>query len=137
MAESRFSKRMRDELRQFNFDFWRVESHATSPGIPDVHFLLLGTGGWIETKQVQTEPKKVNYRPQQAAWLQQYARRGGITCTLIHVVKTDVVLYVPGRESLTAEKSLQQCLGVRRIALREPEAWKRLAKLVLGGKVES
>lgn len=135
MSESKFSKRMRNELASW-FDFHRVESHATSPGIPDIHWLFVGGGasGWAETKFVSKEPKKVAYQPQQAPWLVSYAKKGGVCCTLIYVAESDCVIHVPGKESIVAEKDLSRCLGARRIALREEDAWKRLAKLILGSQ---
>lgn len=133
MSESKYSKRMRDALGAW-FEFIRVESHATSPGIPDIHWLYLGgtTSGWIETKHSPKTPTKVKYQPQQAPWLTDYARKGGNACTLIFVTEGDVVIFVPGRESIAAQADLSRAHGARRIKLSDPDAWKRLAKLVLG-----
>lgn len=134
-AESKFSKRLRDELKPFHIRTYRIESHSTQPGGPDIHWLFEIGGaasGWIETKACPKEPKKVSYRPQQAPWLQSYAKAGGNACTLIYCAEGDVVIFVPGNESLAAEKDLQRCLGARYISLGHDGGWRKLAKLILG-----
>lgn len=134
MSETNFSKRMRDNLQVFKFDFYRVESHSTQPGIPDVHWLFFGgTAGWVETKFAKTMPKKVTYRPYQAPWLTAYARHGGNACTLLHVAAGDEIVFIPGQESMLAAVDLSRCLGRRNLYLKSPDAWKRVAKLILGG----
>lgn len=140
LAESKFSKRLRDEMGKFHIESFRIESHSTQPGAPDIHWLFTlgsGTTGWIETKFCAKEPKRVSYRPQQAPWLQSYARKGGNACTLVYCGDVDIVVYVPGNESLVAEKDLQRCLGARYISVAQgTDGWKKLAKLILGCKTE-
>jgi hypothetical protein len=56
--------------------FWQaIETGGTGKGIPDSHFIMEGTSGWIEFKQ--TEGIKVGLRPEQVAWISKYHRNGG------------------------------------------------------------
>ncbi len=69
MNEAKFNKKFREGLSQYGFKIYRVESHSTSPGIPDNHLIHNSyppsTSGWIEIKIAKTRPTKVPYRPGQ------------------------------------------------------------------------
>lgn len=135
MAESKFGRTFRDKLKVWGFEFFRVESHSTSPGMPDIHWLQAGTGatGWVELKQCSTgkPPAKVSYRPNQAPWLQDYQRKGGRACTIIHMSKTNRAIFIPGNESIAAGGELRRALGALTFDLGTEEGWRGLAKAIL------
>jgi len=134
MAESSFNRKLRHNLELLSFKVFRVESHATSPGIPDNHWLLsgppYGTSGWIEVKESSAvNPKTVEYRPQQVPWILDYCRAGGRCCTLVHIPKTEEVLYIEGRYAKAASIDLRST-PVHRLDLRDNEVWAKIGKLL-------
>lgn len=132
MSESHFSKRMRDKLFPLGVQCYRIESSRTQAGIPDIHYLCKnGVAGWIETKQVDQPPSRIKYEPQQALWLDNYARAGGRCCTIAHIESLDSILFIPGRFSLSAERIIApgqfaSCL----VELRRKDAWLQLRSLL-------
>jgi hypothetical protein len=128
MAESKFNKRFRAELSAypFNFRFFRIESHATEPGIPDNHFLRDGYSGWLEMKEeADRVPYRINYRPAQPAWLYSYWKDGGSCGTVLYVRSIDAVLLVRGCDTLRAAGGELRCVA-QIVALREEGAWERI-----------
>lgn len=119
MSESAFNKDFRKKLKeQANILIFRVESHSTSPGIPDNHFICgedakvagrvwAGETGWIEMKEEVGTPFRVDYRPAQVPWLIQYAKNGGRCFTAIHITSTRHLLLIPGRYSQLASSNLR------------------------------
>jgi hypothetical protein len=101
--ESKFNEKFRREMYARGMKVVRIESHST-PGVPDNHFIIRGTGitGWIEIKEENKAPSRVNYRPAQVPWLLEYAQDGGNCWTILHVLGEGYVVVVPGSESRAA-----------------------------------
>ena len=134
VRESVFNKRLRTELSQFQFKFDRVESPGTAPGIPDDSWVHeSGAAGWIEIKEAQKLPSKIDYRPDQAAWLENHWAHGGNCCTMVHVKDGDYIIVVPGHCSGRAEVDLLALPMWNRVHvwLRESAAWSKLASIIL------
>lgn len=104
MSESQFSKKLRTGLADLGVKTSRVESHASCPGIPDI-YAIKGFSFWIETKQ-NDDIRKIKYEPQQALWLEDEWKAGGICLTLLHHPDIQEVYLVWGKHSRMAEKSL-------------------------------
>jgi hypothetical protein len=104
MKESTFNTTFQKNMRNVGMNFYRIESHATCPGIPDNHFLFSRRGvtktGWLEMKQVEDWPSKIDYRRGQAAWLEEYWMKGGISATVVRVRGMNLMLLIPGSKSL-------------------------------------
>lgn len=76
LRESKLWDDLRDACRGTYIHFSRVESHATSPGIPDLSFCVAGCEGFIELKS--WDPKKgFTLRRSQVAWTRARDRAGG------------------------------------------------------------
>lgn len=76
LRESRLWDTLRDECKGSGIHFSRVESHATSPGIPDLSYCVNGVEGFIELKS--WDPKKgFRLRKSQMAWTRARDRAGG------------------------------------------------------------
>lgn len=104
MSESKFSKKLRDGLTELGVKVSRVESHASCPGMPDI-YAIKGFSFWIETKQ-NDRIKRIHYEPQQALWLEDEWKAGGICLTLLHQPLTETVFLVWGNKSRAAEVDL-------------------------------
>ncbi len=129
MSESAFSKRLRRGLADVGVTCYRIESHATNPGLPDIHYICgqRGISGWIETKCEPTLPSHIQYRPQQALWLDNYTKLGGRCCTMMLVEQQDAVLVIPGKLSLAAGKQLPMPWAKSTLVdLASPVAWASL-----------
>jgi hypothetical protein len=125
--ESKFNHTFRLEMTQQGFYMIRVESHSTSPGIPDNHFVCPdGVSGWVEIKQTPTYPRGVPFEPKQAVWHYTYAVSGGLVSTVMYVQDTHEVIWIPGRASLQAEKDWRT-FGVVFPIARHPEVWEKIA----------
>jgi hypothetical protein len=133
MAESKFGKRFRSKIEDQGFSCYRVESHSTEPGMPDIHFIEQehALTGWLELKQEKEFPSHIDYRPRQAAWLELYWKRGGLCATLLHVSSTDTLIVVGGNYSFAAEKRLAW-LPVRTFRLREAGVWAEVRSALQG-----
>jgi hypothetical protein len=134
IRESRFNKLFREHLEKEGFKFDRIESHTTSPGVPDNAFLHSPTrlSGWIEVKEVEWMPIKVAYRPRQSSWLEEHWRKGGNSMTIVHIKQEKSVVIVAGNRSFSAEKELNKLLtsedsGVRIV----PVVFSLIAKTVI------
>ena len=55
----------------------RIESHAMSPGIPDLGFCVEGYEGLIETKYAKTLNGKPEIRPTQVRWFRNRVKQHG------------------------------------------------------------
>ena len=76
LRESKLWDDLRDARRGTGIHFSRVESHATSPGIPDLSFCVAGCEGFMELKS--WDPKKgFTLRRSQVAWTRARDRAGG------------------------------------------------------------
>src|SRR4051812_48533736 len=79
------------------FQTWRVESRATSPGIPDVHYIHRKTAkvGWVELKccRERTE-RRVEMRRDQVIWHIDYnIKCGGDSFILLKTLEDDLILW--------------------------------------------
>lgn len=81
---------------------WHVQSHEDrySEGIPDLSFGLLGVGGWIELKQINSWPIKAatvvkpkKFTPAQANWLLRRGKKSGFCYVLVKVAQHDFFLF--------------------------------------------
>ncbi len=85
MNESKLSKLIRDSLAQackakeLLFLYQRIESHATSQGIPDVYVCIDGVSFWLELKIWPNQPTNLQH-----GWLITYANAGGIGFVVTH-----------------------------------------------------
>lgn len=76
LRESRLWDDLRDACKGAGIHFSRVESHATSPGILDLSFCVVGCEGFMELKS--WDPKKgFTLRQSQVAWTRARVRAGG------------------------------------------------------------
>ena len=111
--ESDFNRRFRKEMAARGMKMYRVESHATEPGMPDNHYIIrdLYTSGWIEVKGTdrKTYPGPVDYRKGQVPWLMGYSQLGGHCWTVLYLVTRKQVIVIPGNQSLIAEKDVGSC----------------------------
>ena len=110
VREANFNRKFRQNMVPLGFKFDRVESHETAPSIPDdawVH--SSGKSGWVEITECESFPERMPYRPGQALWHDEHWLRGGNCCTLLHLKKEQVVIIIPGNQSIQAELNLRQC----------------------------
>lgn len=76
LRESRLWDDLRDACKGTGIHFSRVESHVTSPGIPDLSYCVNSVEGFIELKS--WDPKKgFRLRRSQVAWTRARDRAGG------------------------------------------------------------
>ena len=76
LRESKLWDDLRDACKGTGIHFSRVESHATSPGIPDLSYCTMGHEGFMELKS--WDPKKgFCLRRSQVAWTRARDRAGG------------------------------------------------------------
>ena len=76
LRESKLWDDLRDACKGTGAHFSRVESHATSPGIPDLSYCVNSVEGFIELKS--WDPKKgFRLRRSQVAWTRARDRAGG------------------------------------------------------------
>lgn len=76
LRESKLWDDLRDACKGTGIHFSRVESHATSPGIPDLSYCTMGHEGFMELKS--WDPKKgFTLRRSQVAWTRARDRAGG------------------------------------------------------------
>lgn len=76
LRESRLWDDLRDACKGTGIHFSRVESHATSPGIPDLNYCVNSVEGFMELKS--WDPKKgFRLRQSQVAWTRARDRAGG------------------------------------------------------------
>lgn len=87
----------------FNFDFSRVESHSTSPGIPDVEYCVNGRVGNIELKNL--ENPRCELRPTQIKWFRNRTRAGG-NPLLLFSNKQDEFILLRGAHFMIADAYL-------------------------------
>lgn len=90
MKESDFWKKIRENLK---LDFIRRVENSCEPGWADVHYMNNGYGGWIELKQEDSFPGKIEFEPAQPIWLTNYWENGGY-CYIFLYVKKDNQIYV-------------------------------------------
>lgn len=73
--ERSFVRYLLGKLHDEGFKTTRIESGATSVGIPDIYYVGHGTDGWIECKFVKKNVPlilNVPWRPGQQAWMLEY-----------------------------------------------------------------
>lgn len=76
LRESRLWDDLRDACKGTGIHFSRVESHTTSPGIPDLSYCVNSVEGFMELKS--WDPKKgFRLRQSQMAWTRARDRAGG------------------------------------------------------------
>jgi hypothetical protein len=109
MNESTFNRRLRLRMEELGVLIYRIESHATCPGIPDNYYLTKfgRSSGWLEMKQARTMPHAIDYRPYQVPWLLDYSRRGGKCFTVLGIEDRKEVVVIPGDQALTASRNLK------------------------------
>lgn len=133
--ESNFNKRLRKKLSDnWPVRIYRVESHATSPGMPDDHYICGGgRSGWIEVKQEMFWPKRMPFRPKQPQWLVNYSKAGGDCWAFLHLSSTDTLVVVPGSWAEVADKSLAEAQGIVIELSDGDSAWRRLYRILATG----
>ncbi len=60
----------------------RIESGATSRGVPDINACYAGKEFWVELKILHGD--RVSLTPQQVAWHTRRSKQGGITWIMVH-----------------------------------------------------
>lgn len=76
LRESRLWDDLRDACKGTGIHFSRVESHSTSPGIPDLSYCVDSVEGFTELKS--WDPKKgFRLRQSQVSWTRARDRAGG------------------------------------------------------------
>jgi hypothetical protein len=70
-----------------------VESHSTSPGIPDISYCCYGVEGWIELKC----GPGIEVRPSQVLWMEERIKAGGSPLFLVQW--EDTFYIVPGHRA--------------------------------------
>lgn len=92
--EAKLWDRISPALRRFGH-CQRIESHATSIGVPDVEICThTGNQWWIELK-VWDEHKGITIRPAQKRWHTQRAMVGGKSIVIVMVYRSmEVVTYL-------------------------------------------
>lgn len=76
LRESRLWDDLRDACKGTGIHFSRVESHAASPGIPDLSYCVDSVEGFIELKSWDLK-KGFRLRRSQVAWTRARDRAGG------------------------------------------------------------
>lgn len=109
MSETRFNHRFRSELEKLGVLTYRIESHATSPGIPDNYYLTRfgKSSGWLEMKCARSMPKLIDYRPFQVPWLLSHSLSGGKCFTVLGIEDTREIVVLPGDQSQNASHNLR------------------------------
>ena len=132
--ELKEQKFWRNELRD-GFKAWghvcRVESHQTSPGIPDVDFQPdFGPHWWIELKVV-TGNAPIRFKPRQWPWIRRRWAAGG-NCMVL--VKWDrpphSPLYLVNTGQVYNEKDPSQWLGKIRATMSGGIDWNLLKEIL-------
>ena len=132
IKESSFNKRLREHFKLMGFKIDRIESHATSPGIPDNAWVQeAGHSGWLEIKESLRMPKRIHFQPQQALWQVDHAKHGGNCATILHIKEEDQAVFIPGRFAIKAERDLKLLMekepeSVRLFKLKEETSWHML-----------
>ena len=86
----------------------RVESGATSIGIPDVNGCYAGYEFWIELKILHGD--RVSLTPQQIAWHTRRSTVGGVSWILIEDPRSKTIALVSGNQTVSlATKGLSSC----------------------------
>lgn len=134
MAESAFNKKFRAEMAARGMKIYRVESHSTSPGMPDNHYIIepRGRSGWMEIKEAKPNellPNCILYQPKQVPWHIEYTQKGGAVFTLLHVPRMKEVILIEGRYALSASIRLQGT-PAQVFSLDHPEVWEELLKAI-------
>lgn len=89
---------LKENISPGDFDLSIVESHATSPGIPDVNYCVKGVEGWIELKQFP----KIDIKTSQVRWFRERVKAGGFPLFVVggersfYVVPGDRVTMLTG-----------------------------------------
>jgi hypothetical protein len=97
MREFEFHRMVSDEAIRIGGHRSAIESHISSPGIPDLNIFLEGVDVWVELKA--SHISKVKMRASQKAWHVKRARHGGKSWVIV-ATKTDI-LCVPGDVAAT------------------------------------
>lgn len=130
MGETTFNIRFRRELERLGVLFYRIESHATCPGIPDNYYMTKWglSSGWLEMKQAREKPRAIAYRPAQVPWLLDFSRKGGKCFTILGVEATREISVIPGDQSLIASGDLR--LAACRTFREDLEPWSGIEDLL-------
>lgn len=131
--ESRFNKKFREEMESRGMKIYRVESHATCPGIPDNHYIVRdvpGAVGWMEIKEEDKEPSKIAYRPAQVPWMVEYANNGGKVWTVLHIRQRKVIVLLFGDACMTAAVDFSKANALF-VSTDWDDAWGDVHKLLV------
>lgn len=138
-SESNFNATFRTAMANRGVEIFRVESHATCPGIPDNHYIMpipkiiRPPSGWIEMKDSHRVPAAMRYRPAQIPWLLHYTRQGGLCFTILHVEQPEEgLLLVPGGSSLKVSMSLEGWPVWSLTGNHRLETWDRVKTALMG-----
>lgn len=115
-------------------DPYRIESHLTASGIPDVNY----NKGWVELKYAERWPPRKgplrvdHFTPEQRGWLVQRRQAGGLAFLLLKVGQTEWLLFdgrvaaaVLGR--VTRERLYEACVARW---TRLPRPWEICGRLL-------
>lgn len=106
MSESDFSKKLRKGLTRHGVRCFRVESHSTCPGMPDIYGVCRGGFTfWIETKE-NAKADRIRYEPQQALWLENHWESHCFCCTILNHTTGHEIIIILGYNSRAAEKGI-------------------------------
>jgi Holliday junction resolvase len=90
----------------------RIESGATSRGVPDINACYAGKEFWVELKILHGD--RVSLTPQQVAWHTRRSKQGGITWIMVHDSKTNTINLISGSQSVTlAKHGLSSCMVIQ------------------------
>lgn len=92
MRECDFHKLVSAEARKCGWHVSSIESHMSSPGIPDLNVFVEGIDVWVELKVCHAG--RIKMRPPQKIWHAKRAKTGGKSWVL--VAMKEGILTVPG-----------------------------------------
>jgi hypothetical protein len=134
VKESSFNATFRSHLESIaGIKVYRVESHTTCPGIPDDHYIVKGKGitGWMEIKEEETLPNRIDFRPAQVPWHIEYTMHGGRSFVVLFVSRTRKVYLIPGRQARNVSKELRLAAAWE-FDFDSPAIWRELGAILSG-----
>lgn len=115
---------LRPILKEWDLDPWRIET-PNKDGVPDANC----TFGWLELKNVEDWPKRVDsilpcphFTPQQRVWLLKRWTAGGICFLLLRVRKPGDWLLFDGNVAaqVIGKETKEKLFNAARVAVKEP-----------------
>lgn len=105
ISEEKFRLMMTCLITRYGGHASNVESHSSSPGIPDIDYFLRPTTGNLELKFITRTDGAINFggmriRPTQVAWFKRRAAAGGDPLLMIYIKNNeqgeDVIISMHG-----------------------------------------